>query len=69
MGRATLRRPTETIDGRTMRTSIWIGVLVGSTVGGLVPELWGDSMLSYAGVLLSGIGAFVGLWIGAKAAR
>lgn len=24
----------------------WIGVLVGSTIGGMIPELWGDGMLS-----------------------
>jgi hypothetical protein len=41
--------------------SIWMGVLIGSTIGGLLPELWGDSMFSYTSVLLSGVGAFVGL--------
>ena len=24
------------------KTSIWIGVFVGSTLGGLIPMLWGD---------------------------
>jgi hypothetical protein len=51
-----------------MRSAIWIGIFVGSTIGGLIPELWGDSMLSYSGVLFSGIGAFVGLWFGLRAA-
>ena len=32
----------------------------GSTIGGLIPELWGDGMHSYSGVLLRGVGAFVG---------
>jgi uncharacterized membrane protein YeaQ/YmgE (transglycosylase-associated protein family) len=49
-----------------MRARIWLGILIGSSVGGLIPELWGASMLSYSSVLLSGIGAFVGLWIGYK---
>jgi hypothetical protein len=35
--------------------------LDGSPIGGLLPELWGDSMFSYTSVLLSGVGAFVGL--------
>jgi hypothetical protein len=54
-----------------MRTSpsIWIAILVGSTIGGLIPGLWGDGVLSYSSVLLSGIGAFVGLWIGFKMSR
>jgi predicted MFS family arabinose efflux permease len=47
-----------------MRSAIWIGIFIGSTIGGLIPELWGDGMLSYSGVLLSGVGAFVGLWAG-----
>jgi len=45
---------------------IWLGVLIGSSVGGFIPELWGVDILSYSSVLLSGIGAFVGLWIGYK---
>ena len=51
-----------------MRSSsyIWIGILIGSTGGGLIPELWGDDVLSYPSVLLSGVGALVGLWIGFK---
>ena len=49
-----------------MRSRIWLGILIGSTIGGLVPELWGDDWLSYASVLLSGIGAFAGLWVAYK---
>jgi uncharacterized membrane protein YeaQ/YmgE (transglycosylase-associated protein family) len=47
-----------------MRSYTWIAVFIGSTIGGLVPELWGDGMLSFSAVLLGGIGAFVGLWVG-----
>jgi len=49
-----------------MRSAIWIGIFIGSTVGGLIPELWGGDMFSYSGVLLSGVGAFVGLWLGSR---
>jgi uncharacterized membrane protein YeaQ/YmgE (transglycosylase-associated protein family) len=49
-----------------MRSRIWLGVIVGSTVGGLVPELWGAGMLSGWSIVLSGLGAFVGLWIGSR---
>jgi uncharacterized membrane protein YeaQ/YmgE (transglycosylase-associated protein family) len=52
-----------------MRSSIWIGIFIGSTIGGFIPELWGGDMLSYSGVLLSGVGAFVGLWLGSRASR
>jgi hypothetical protein len=30
---------------------------IGSTIGGFIPVIWGDDMLSYSGVLFSGIGA------------
>jgi len=50
------------------RSFIWIGVFIGSTIGSLIPGLWGDGMFSYSSVLLSGAGALVGLWIGFKMA-
>jgi hypothetical protein len=40
--------------------------LIGSTIGGLIPELWGEGMFSYSSLLLSGAGAFAGLWLGFK---
>jgi len=46
-----------------MRARIALGILIGSTIGGLIPTLWGGDLISYSGVLLSGIGAVVGLWI------
>ena len=49
-----------------MRSSIWIGILIGSTIGGMIPALWGDGMLSYSSVFLSGVGALAGLWIAFK---
>jgi hypothetical protein len=52
-----------------MRSYIWVGVLIGSTIGGLIPGLWGDGMLSYSSILLSGAGAFVGMWVGFRLAH
>ncbi len=46
-----------------MRSSIWVGILIGSTIGGMIPLLWGDDTLSYSS---SGAGAFAGLWAGFK---
>jgi hypothetical protein len=49
-----------------MRARIWLGILIDSGIGGLVPALWGGDLISYSGLLLSGVGAFVGLWAGYK---
>ena len=46
------------------RARIWLPILIGSTIGGMIPELWDAGIFSYTGVLLSGVGAFVGLWFG-----
>lgn len=46
------------------RTLIWIGVAVGSTVGGFIPTLWGASFLSFSSMLFSAVGAFAGIWLG-----
>jgi uncharacterized membrane protein YeaQ/YmgE (transglycosylase-associated protein family) len=53
-------------EGNPMQARIWIGILIGSTVGGFIPDFWGADLFSYSSVLLSGIGAFVGLLIGYK---
>jgi hypothetical protein len=46
-----------------MQTRIWAGILIGSTIGGFIPAIWGGDLLSYAGVMFSGIGAIVGLLV------
>jgi hypothetical protein len=51
-----------------MRGRIALGILIGSTIGGLLPALWGGDLISYSAVLLSGMGAVVGIWIGYKMA-
>jgi hypothetical protein len=49
-----------------LRAQIWLCVFVGSTIGGFIPAIWGGDLLSYSGLLLSTVGAFVGLWVGYK---
>lgn len=49
-----------------MKSLIWIGVLVGTTVGGFVPSLWGAGMFSLSGVIFSAVGGFLGIWLGYK---
>ena len=51
------------------KTLIWIGLGVGSTVGSIIPELWGSSaFLSMSSIFLSGVGGILGIWAGWKMA-
>jgi hypothetical protein len=50
----------------SQKTVIYIGLFIGSTIGGAIPELWGDSMFSISSVLLSGAGGIAGIVVGYK---
>jgi hypothetical protein len=50
------------------RRIVWIFVGVGSTVGGLLPEMWGGSALGVASLALGCVGGVAGLWLAAKLA-
>jgi len=43
-----------------------IGMVVGSSVGGFVPMLWGADFLSPWGILFSVVGGVLGIWGGYK---
>jgi len=40
-----------------------LAVTIGGTVGGFIPELWHANWLSAWGIITSGVGALVGLWL------
>jgi hypothetical protein len=71
MARRSTLLTNERQTGMPMRSNspTWIGMFIGSMIGGLVPALWGDGMLSYSSVLVSGVGGVLGLWIGFKMSR
>lgn len=47
-----------------------IGMGIGSTLGALLPQLWGDSdFLSPVSILLSLVFGIVGIWLGYKVAQ
>ena len=45
---------------------IWLCVVVGSTVGGLIPGAWGGSAFGGMSLLLGVFGAVAGLWLGVR---
>jgi len=48
---------------------VWIGLLVGSTIGGLIPSLWGAGAFSMSSFLLGAVGAIVGIYVGFRISR
>ena len=51
------------------RSIMWITVAIGSTLGGLIPELWGASFLSFSSLLFSALGGIAGVWVGYNVTR
>jgi len=43
---------------------IWIGLFVGSTLGNMLPVLWGGDAISVSGFFFSMLGGIVGAWMG-----
>ena len=49
-----------------MKKLIWVGVFVGSTIGGYIPVLFGSSLFSFASLFGNGIGGILGIVIAYK---
>ena len=45
---------------------IYLGLFIGSTVGGYLPTLWGDTFLSFSSVILTAVGGIAGIYVGYK---
>ena len=54
---------TQNMDRKKL---IWLGLFVGSTVGGFIPSIWDSSMVSMSGILGSAIGGILGIWLGLR---
>ena len=48
------------------KTIIWIGVGIGSTVGGFLPMIWGGSLAGISSVFLTAAGGIAGIYFGNK---
>ncbi|CAN5712561.1 hypothetical protein BH11PAT2_BH11PAT2_08890 [soil metagenome] len=51
-----------------MKQIVWIGLLVGSTIGGFIPDLWGAGLFTFSSIILSAVGGMIGIYIGWKIA-
>jgi uncharacterized membrane protein YeaQ/YmgE (transglycosylase-associated protein family) len=54
-------------DKRTMdKRILWMCIVLGSTLGGFIPEAWGASGFGVASIVGSAVGAIVGVWAAAR---
>jgi outer membrane lipoprotein SlyB len=51
------------------KSLIIIGMVVGSTLGGFIPALWGAGGFSMASVVFGAIGGVLGIWAGYRISR
>ena len=48
---------------------IMLAMITGSTLGSLIPVLWGGSCFSFTAVVLGGLGGMAGIWFGLRLSR
>jgi hypothetical protein len=46
----------------SLKQAVWIGLFIGSTIGGSVPLLWNPDILSASAIFGSVIGGALGIW-------
>ena len=51
------------------KRAIMFAAVVGSTIGGCVPNLWHASLFSFSGLLFSTLGGLAGIWIAWRLTR
>lgn len=47
----------------------YLGMFVGSSIGGYAPALWGGDVLSLSGLFCSLVGGLLGIWAGYRIAE
>ena len=57
------------VEEHVSKKSAWIGMFVGSSIGGFVPMLWHAGMLSLWGIVMSTVGGVAGIWIAYRIGR
>ena len=45
---------------------VMLGMIVGSTIGGSIPTLFGADIFSFYSIIFGTLGAFLGIWIAFK---
>jgi uncharacterized membrane protein YeaQ/YmgE (transglycosylase-associated protein family) len=47
----------------------WWFMIIGASLGGYVPGLWGANYFSFSSILFSALGSILGIWLAFKITR
>lgn len=45
------------------KTIVYVGLIIGSIIGGFIPTLWGAGFLSVSSLIFSTLGALLGIFL------
>ena len=45
------------------KSTVMVGMIIGSLIGGYIPSLWGAGAFSISGIIFSGLGGLGGIWL------
>jgi hypothetical protein len=51
------------------KSLIWVTTVIGSSIGGYAPLLWGANVFSFSSIILGTLGGILGIWLGFKIAQ
>ncbi len=52
-----------------MKKIVWLGFILGSLIGGLIPSVWGANQFSFSTAFFSFLGGAAGIWLGYRIGR
>jgi len=53
----------------SIKSAVMTGMILGSIAGGYIPVLFGVSPFSYASIIWTAVGGFLGIWLSYKLAE
>lgn len=51
------------------KKAVYLGMTIGSTIGGFIPALWHASLFSMTSIALSAVGGIAGIWVAHRLGR
>jgi uncharacterized membrane protein YeaQ/YmgE (transglycosylase-associated protein family) len=53
----------QVVEWDMSKTIVYVGLIIGSIIGGFIPTLWGAGFLSVSSLIFSTLGALLGIFL------